>query len=409
MKFFADFNLHSKYSRGAHPDMDMPTLAKAAKLKGIGLLGTGDFTHPQWLVELKKFLKPASGRGIYEFDDAKFILTSEVVCVYTRGGRTYKINQLLFAPNFTAADRLIDALERHGDLETEARPSVKLSVEDFVKAVLDAAPEALVAPAHAWGLQHSLFSPSFGYDALLDAYGSQADHIRVVETGLCADPLQARRWSQLDGRTLISNSDAHHPAHLGRECNIFDCPMDYKEIMAALVKNDRTRLLGTVEEFVEEDRYHLPGHRACQQRGSVNGRKENCPACGKPMASGVAERVNDLADRSVQEAAARAEPFHRTVPLSDIIADALGFQPDAESVQRQYASITSQEGPELEVLLNWPEEQLRRRLSLRVAEGVLALRRGDVTIEPGYDGVPGRVRVKLPEGLPADPAQLKLF
>jgi PHP family Zn ribbon phosphoesterase len=407
MKFFADFNIHSKYSRGTHPDMEIPTLAKWAKLKGLGLLGTGDFTHPQWLVELKKFLKPSSGRGVYEFEDVRFLLTTELVCVYSRGGRTYKINHLVFAPHFSGADKIIDALEHIGDLETEARPSVNLSAEDLVKTVLSASPEALVVPAHAWGLHHSLFSPQFGYNSLIDAYGEQANRVPILETGLCSDPALCRQWKGLDGRTLISNSDAHKPSELGREANLFDCPLDYRDITTSLVKGDRSRFLGTLEMFPEEDRYHGSGHRAC--RSMADGKKKDCPVCGNLYSVGVLDRVCSLRDRSPQEAALEAEPFHRIISLQNIIADALGFQSDAESVQKMYLGIVTHEGPELDILVHWTEDQLRQGLPPRVAEGVLALRRGAVGIDPGYDGASGRVRVRFPEMSSANLKQRTFF
>ncbi|HRY30019.1 MAG TPA: endonuclease Q family protein, partial [Elusimicrobiota bacterium] len=385
-------------------------LVKWAKMKGLALLGSGDCTHPQWMVELKKFLKPASGRGIYEYDDVKFLLTGEVSCQYTRAGRTYRIHHIVFVPNFSTADRLNDSLARHGDLETEARPTVSLTAEDFVKAVLDVSPECLVVPAHPWGLQYSLFSQQTGYEQLADAYGGQADNVRVMETGLSCDPADVRRFAQADGRTLISNSDATHPFHLGREANIFDCPIDYKDIAAVLLKNDRARFLGTVELFPEADRFYWKGHKACQKRAaSRREADEKCPACGKPFAPAEADRMDDLADRTREQAAPQAEPFHRVVPLHEIIAEVLGFQPDAETVQKQYHQITTQMGPELEILLNWPEDRLRKQLPLRVAESVLAVRRGEVTFEPGYDGVPGKARIKLPEGLTQETGQLKLF
>lgn len=409
MKFFADFHIHSRYSRGTHPDMEIPTLVKWAKLKGLALLGSGDFTHPQWLVELKKFLKPASGRGVYEYDDVKFILTAEVACAYTRGGKNFRIHHILFAPNFMTADRLNDALARFGDLETEAQPSVSLTAEDLVKAVLDVSPECLVVPAHPWGLQHSLFSPTLGYDQMTDAYGEQLKNIHVIETGLCCDPAMVRRWKQADGLTLISNSDAHHPFSLGREATLLDCPLDYKDITAALLKNDRAKILGTIETFPEEDRFFMGGHRECQKRSADGKDAGVCPACQKPFNGGVVHRVETQAERSSEKAAAQAEKFHRVVSLQNLVADVLKFQPDAETVQKQYLSITSQIGPELDILVNWPEDALRKKLPVHLAESVLAVRRGDVSVEMGYDGVPGRVRANLPKDLAADASQLKLF
>lgn len=403
--FFADLNIHSKYSRGTHPDMEIPTLAKWARYKGVGLLGSGDFTHPQWLVALKKFLKPASGRGVYEFDGTRFILTGEIVCVWTQGGKTRKVNHLLIAPHFQGADRIIDQLEHDGDLETEARPTVKMSGEALVAAVRKAAPEALVVPAHAWGPQKSLFSAAFGFDRLEEAYGSEAGSIKIVETGHAADPAMARRWSALDGRTLISNSDAHHPAHIGREANLFDCAVDYREVSEALLANDRKKFVATVEMYPEEDRQHLAGCRACKRPAPAD--KTACPNCGKNFSHGVAQRVAALADRTAEEGARRAESHHRLISLGDLIAQARGVQPDAESVEKDHLKIVSTVGPELDILLKWEEPALREKLPSRLADAVLAARRGETVVEPGYDGLPGRVKVTLPPA-PAEP-QLKLI
>jgi uncharacterized protein (TIGR00375 family) len=406
MRFFADFNIHSKYARGTHPDMEIPTIAKWAKYKGVGLVGTGDFTHPQWLVALKKFMKPA-GRGVYEFDGVRFLLTAELVCSYVQDGKPRKINHLILAPHFSAADRVIDVLEHEGNLETEARPTVKLSAEALAAAVRKASPEAMVIPAHAWGPQHSLFSATFGFDSLEAAYGAESAFIKAVETGHSADPAMARRWSSLDGRALISNSDAHHPAHLGREANLFDCAMDYREITEAVAANDRSRFLATLEMIPEEDRHFAAGCKACR-RPAARG-ETACASCGKPVAPGVSDRVAALADRTEDEGRARAERHHRLLPLIELIADVRGLQPDADTVEKDYMRVVSQVGPELEILLHWEETELRGKLPARLADAVLALRRGDVTVgAPGYDGQPGRARVNLPPA-PAELAQQKLF
>ncbi len=404
MTFFADFNVHSKYSRGTHPDMEIPTLARWAKYKGVGLLGTGDFTHPQWLVALKKFLKPA-GRGIFDFDGVRFLLTAEVVCSFTQGGRARKINHLLLAPHFQAVDRIIDALEREDDLATDAVPTIRLTAEELVSTVRKISPEAMVVPAHAWGPHHSLFSETFGFDRLEEAYGAEAVHVKALETGLSADPSMARRWPALDGKALLSNSDAHHPSRIGREANLFDAPMDYREIVEAVGANDRVRFPATIEAYSQEDRYYAGGCRACR-RPAADG-ESACPSCGKTFVRGVLDRVNALADRTPEEGRRRAERHHRLIPLADLVADARGVQPDADSAEKEYLKLVTQVGPELDILLLWEESRLREKLPARLVDAVLAVRREDVAVEPGYDGQPGRTKALLPP-LPADP-QLKLI
>jgi DNA helicase II / ATP-dependent DNA helicase PcrA len=409
MRFFADLHIHSRYSPGTHPDMEIPTLVKWAKIKGVTLLGTGDFTHPQWLVELKKFLKPSSGRGVYEYEDVRFVLTAEVSCLVTGPGRGHKVHHLILAPNFSAADKLTSVLGRFGDMDAEALPALSLSAEDLVKAVLDASPDSLVVPAHVSEMNQSLLSPAVGVERWEQAYGASASQIRAVETGLAADPAVLRGVSGLDALALVSGSDARHPSHVGREAVLFDCPLDYKEMAAALAQNDRRRFVATVETFAEEDRYFSAGHKACRARAAKQGPKTLCPACGETAGPSVRDRLADLADRPPAEAAERAGLFHRVMGLRNVIADVMGFQPEADSVQRQYVNVTSQLGSELEILVLWPEQKLRDVLPLRLAEGVLAMRRGDVDREPGYDGVPGRVRVQVPSSVPNDPGQLRLF
>jgi PHP family Zn ribbon phosphoesterase len=308
------------------------------------------------------------------------------------------VNHLLVAPHFQGADRIIDVLEHEGNLETEARPTVRMSAEALVAAVSKASPEALVIPAHAFGPQKSLFSASWGFDKIEDAYGAEAGKVRLLETGHSADPAMIRRCSALDGRALVSSSDAHHPYHIGREANCLDTALDYREIAEALVSNDRKRFPATIEMYPQEDRQHAAGCRPCRHRAA--GGETVCPSCGKTLSTGVSDRVAALADRSAAEGARRAERHHKLISLADLIAQARGVQPDAESVEKDLVKILSSTGPELDILLLWEESALREKLPSRLADAVLAARRGEVAAEPGFDGLPGRVKVLLPAAPP---------
>ncbi|HOW27586.1 MAG TPA: endonuclease Q family protein [Elusimicrobiota bacterium] len=403
MKYFADFHIHSKYSPNTHPDMELPTLVKWAKIKGISLLGSGDFTNPQWSVELQKFLKPASGRGVYEYEDVRFVLTAEVNNVFSKNGKTYRIHHLIFAPNFMLAAKICDILSKYGDLDTDARPHLSLNAEEMVRLVKDVSPDCLVVPSHPWSPNYSAFSPGLGFDRIEECYGSQSENVRVWETGLGCDPSLARRWPQMKDRTFISNSDAMTPFQLGREANLFDCPLDYRDIITALVSNDSQKFIGTVEMLSAADRNYSPGHKDCKMRSPDGKSGGSCSVCGKPFSPAVSDRFQSL--RPVEG----GRPIYGVMPLVEILAGMMGFQPEAETVQRQYMSLTANGNSELDMLVLWPEERLRKDLPSLLAENILALRRGDVDVEPGYDGVPGRFKIRLPEGLPKGPEQLKLF
>src|SRR5262249_42873631 len=158
------------------------------------------------------------------------------------------------------------------------------------------------------------FSAAFGFDSLEEAYGAEAPFVKVLETGHSADPAMARRWSSLDGKALMSNSDAHHTAHIGREANLFETAMDYRANCEAVTANDRKKFTATIEMYPEEDRHFAAGCRGCKRAAQDN--ETACAQCGKPVIPGVSERIAALADRSAREAGRRAEKHHRLLSLT---------------------------------------------------------------------------------------------
>ncbi|MDR7554533.1 MAG: endonuclease Q family protein [Armatimonadota bacterium] len=421
MRIIADLHLHSRYSRATSRDMDVENMARWARLKGITLLGTGDFTHPVWLRELRAKLRPTD-RGLYTHGGAHFMLTVEVSNVYPAGGRLRKIHNIILAPSFEVVDRINAVLGRFGNLLADGRPTLTLPSDRLVEYVMEISPDCLVIPAHAWTPWFSLYGSHSGFDSIAECFGDQLRHIAAVETGLSSDPPMNWRLSELDRVVLVSNSDAHSPAKLGREANVFACELDYFEIVRVLREKDTARFLYTIEFFPEEGKYHYDGHRACNRRMTPKETRASggrCPVCGKPPTVGVLHRVEVLADREEGFVPEGAIPYRNLIPLEEIIAEAMGAQPGTVAVREAYSTLCQEFGGEFAVLLDVPVAEVERVTTARVAEGLRRVREGRVTIAPGYDGVFGTISIfadSAPSGgagaVPVrtpEPAQTSLF
>ena len=393
--FIADFHIHSKYSRATSKEMDLDHLTDWAKLKGISLLGTGDFTHYLWLQELKSKLKPA-GNGLFSYRGINFILTTEVSNIYSKAGRGRRIHNVLFAPDFAAVEKIIDELTGFGNLSSDGRPMLGLDCPSLVEIVLGANPDCFIVPGHVWTPWYSLFGSSSGFDAIEECFEKYSKDIYALETGLSSDPAMNWRWSALDRFSLISNSDAHSPSRLGREANVFDCQMDYYAILDTLKRKDKSKFLYTVEFFPEEGKYHYDGHRNCQVLYSpAESKKTNnlCPVCGRSLTIGVMHRVEQLSDRPADFVPDGAIPFKHLIPLDEIVAEAKGLGKGAKAVEQEYRLLVQKLGSELDILLSVPEEELTKSCAPRIAQGIRNVRQGKVKITPGHDGVYGKIEI----------------
>ena len=398
MRFVADFHIHSRYSRATSNALTVEELARWAKLKGIGLLGTGDFTHPQWLAELQERLRP-TGDGFFAYQGARFILTTEVNTLFYRQGRAKNVHHVLLAPSFESVDRINRELARFGDLAIDGRPLLTMEAKQLVKIVQGIDPRCVIVPAHAWTPHFAIFGSNSGFDSVDECFEEETPHIFALETGLSSDPAMNWRLSRLDRYALLSNSDSHSARKIGREANVFDCPLEYDAMIDAIKQKDPARFLGTVEFFPEEGKYHFDGHRKCQARLSPQESRKarlRCPACGRPVTVGVMHRVETLADRPAGFVPPRAVPFTHLIPLEEIIADALGVGTGTQTVDKEYFRLLDKLGVEFDILLHTPEELLRKHAPPNVAAGILRVRRGDVHIEPGYDGEYGHISLFAP-------------
>ena len=403
MKIVADFHIHSKYSRATSHSMDLEHIAQAAQEKGITVVGTGDFTHPEWFDGLKNKLELAE-EGLYKLkdknekikDEVRFVITGEISNMYTRNGKGRRIHSLIILPSLESAEKINDILSWQGNIKSDGRPILGMDTEELLKIVIDTEPNALFVPAHCMTPWFGIFGSMSGFDSLEEAFGENTKHIYAMETGLSADPKML--WRMADGRkmTLISNSDAHSPTKLGREVNVFDTELSYPAIRDAIIKRDKSKFLNTIEFFPQEGKYHYDGHRLCnvsmlpEQRKKVKG---ICPKCGRKLTVGVLSRVDELADRKDGFVPPTAIPYKSLVPLKEIIAEAIGVGPQTKSVEEQYQILIQKFSNEFNILLDVPSEELDKFTLPKIAEGIERVRDGKLIIDPGYDGEFGKVKI----------------
>lgn len=414
MMFYADLHVHSKYSRATSREADLEHFALWAARKGLSVVGTGDFTHPEWMKELEERLVPAEP-GLFrlkpeheaavdaqlsprlraaDLGPVRFILQVEISTIYKRDGRTRKVHHIVFTPDLEKAKALRQALSRIGNLNSDGRPILGLDSRDLLEITLEAGDGCFLVPAHIWTPWFSALGSMSGFDAIADCYADLAQHVFAAETGLSSDPPMNWRVSSLDRYRLISNSDCHSPAKLGREACRFDTAVDYFAMKRALETGEGYG--GTVEFFPEEGKYHLDGHRKCNQRlwpEETRNNKGLCPACGKPLTIGVMNRVEVLADRPDGARPETAAPFSSLIPLPEVLAGIMRSGPESGRVIAAYDALLAALGPELHILNHAPVEDIARRGSPLLAEGIARMRRGDVTREAGYDGEYGVIHL----------------
>jgi DNA helicase-2/ATP-dependent DNA helicase PcrA len=423
MRFIADLHIHSHFSRATSRDLVPEHLAHWAQKKGITVIGTGDATHPGWLAELQEKLVEAEN-GLYRLKPdlqeavqslvpsacqapSRFLLSGEISCIYKRGGKTRKVHNLVLLPDFEAAFRLNERLERVGNTTSDGRPILGLDSRDLLEIVLGVSDRAYFIPAHIWTPWFSLFGSKSGFESIEECFADLTPHIHALETGLSSDPLMNRRLSPLDDYLLVSNSDAHSPAKLGREANIFNTDLDYDLMLEAMTR--KTGFEGTIEFFPQEGKYHFDGHRKCQVRlhpRQTTKHQGICPACGKPLTIGVLHRVYDLSDR---EAPKLSKNFYSLIPLPEILSEILGCGPGSKKVLRLYEELLDALGPELHILMAAPLEDLEKAGGPLLAEALRRMRRNQVFCQEGYDGEYGVISLFDASEISALSGQIALF
>ena len=405
MKQIADLHIHSRYSMATSKDGTPEMLDLWARKKGITLLGTGDMTHPLWRQELKDKLIPAEP-GLFRLKDEfvlpeaahypgkspRFVLSGEISSIYKKDGKTRKVHSLILLPGFREADAFAARLEKIGNIHSDGRPILGLPCRDLLEIMLEISEKGMYIPAHIWTPHFSLFGAKSGFDTIEECFEELTPYIHALETGLSSDPPMNWRLSALDGLQLISNSDAHSPSKLGREANLLDIELSYQGLYGAVQYGKG--LLGTLEFFPEEGKYHYDGHRKCHICLSPEEAEKYhgiCPVCGKKLTMGVNHRIMDLADRENGFVRKNARPFESIVPLPEVISACVGKAVTTKTVTGEYEKMLQKLGNEFDILREIPIADIEKESSHMIASGIRKLRNREVICKPGFDGEYGKI------------------
>ncbi|MDP6453824.1 MAG: endonuclease Q family protein [SAR202 cluster bacterium] len=405
MTYAADLHIHSSYARSTSRELNFENLARWAKIKGIDLLATGDFTHPVWFAETRQKLND-TGDGLFELDGAKFVLGTELNCNGPQSGRNRRIHMLAFAPSLETVAQINKALARRTkSLESDGRPTIHMTPRELVSTLMDIDERCIIIPAHVWTPWFGMYGSKSGFDSLEECFGDALETVTAIETGLSSDPAMCWQVPELDNLSLVSFSDAHSLPKLARELTVMNGEPSYDSLAQALRTQD---IAYTVEFFPEEGKYHYSGHRKCgisYSPDDVSTYGRTCPVCARRMTLGVMQRVTEIGARDVatdrdDDGLTRADngrpPFRSLISLQQIVAEALGFGVNTKRVQNAYTRLIETFGAELGILLDTPSSDIADALpenGERVSEGVSKVRAGDIYIEPGFDGQFGKVQV----------------
>ena len=408
---FVDLHIHSRFSRATSKDITLENLEKWARIKGLDILGTGDFTHPEWLDELKKNLKEKSNI-FYSKSGFKFILTGEISLVFSLG-RGRRVHLVLLAPNFETVDKINSYLDKKGRRDYDGRPIFSISCEEFTKEMKNISDKIEVIPAHIWTPWFGVLGSKSGFDSLKEAFGSQMNNIHAIETGLSSNPQMNLRIKELHDKTIVSFSDAHSfwPWRIGREATIFNSVNSYDELIEAIRKNN---IIGTIEVNPAYGIYHFDGHRNCNfscPPEETKKLKGICPVCNTPLTIGVDYRVQELSDseysfslekrNSMQvEKLQLPKLVYEILPLHEVIALALESSVNTKTVWSEYNKLIDAFGNEFKILLTAEKQELSKITSDKISDLIIKNRNNKIKVKPGYDGV---------YGIPVLEEQAKLF
>ncbi|MFC1728554.1 endonuclease Q family protein [Nanoarchaeota archaeon] len=390
MQIIGDLHIHSKYSRGCSTNLDINNLEKYARVKGVDLLGTGDFTHPKWIEELKKLREED---GILKTESGfPFVCQTELSLIYSQDGKGRRVHNVVLAPNLEVVDQITDELKKRGRVDYDGRPIFKIPCPEFVEMLNQISPDIEVIPAHIWTPWFSMFGENSGFNTVKDCFQDKTNKIHALETGMSSDPAMNWRLSQLDKFNLVSFSDLHSfwPWRIGREATEIDLKkLTYKNILNAIRDSGITR---TIEVDPNYGKYHLTGHRKCnvclEPKESVK-LNDVCPVCKKKLTVGVLERVEELADREEGYVDKNRPGFITLIPLSEIIAHLYGFGVATKKVWDVYNQLIDAFKSEFNIMLNVSKEELAKVVDERLADAIINNREGKIKVKAGYDGVYG--------------------
>lgn len=415
MQYIADFHIHSRYSRATSKQITLENLDRFAKIKGIDILATADFTHPAWFNELEtKLVK--KDLGFYQLKKSdfqtKFVLSTEISCIYKKNGKCRRVHLVIICSDLKKVKKVNQYLEKKGfNIKSDGRPILGLDVKELAKIYLEYDNQAIIIPAHIWTPWFALFGSHSGFDSFSECFEEISDQIPAVETGLSSDPAMNWRISQLNNKMILSNSDAHSLEKLGREANVFNLKEVSYQNLYNSIKNNKN-LDYTIEFYPEEGKYHFDGHADCKfscPPEKSKKLKNKCPSCGKDLIIGVLNRVAVLSDQDATKQKNQRPPFKSLVPLMEILAEVNGTGVNTKKIQKEYQHLINNYKSEFNILLNIKPEEFQGENPM-LAIAIAKMRKGDIVIKPGYDGVFGTVKIfSDQEREIMQPKQKKLF
>lgn len=433
MQIIADLHIHSKYSRACSPNLVLENIDAVCRIKGVNVVGTGDFTHPLWFKEMKEKLVEKDD-GLYVLNDkyqisniksnsndklqilnnneipncvgitnqTRFICSAEISCIYSKGGKCRRLHIVILAPSLETVEKINLALGKIGNLKSDGRPILGLDAKELARIILEIDERCMIIPAHIWTPWFAMFGSKSGFDTIEECFEELTPKIYAIETGLSSDPPMNWRIKNLDNVSIISNSDAHSLPNIGREANVFEIKsenLNYDEICKIIKNKNSKEFIETIEFYPEEGMYHIDGHRLCNfscPPAESKKIKNICPVCKKPLVIGVMNRVEELAekDRDENYFDKNRVPYRKLVELDKIIAEALKIKSrNSKQVQESYKNLIDNFNTEFEILLNTNEELLKKITKPIIAEGILRVRNGKVFIKPGFDGQYGEIKI----------------
>ncbi|MBT3984715.1 DNA helicase UvrD [archaeon] len=386
----ADLHIHSRFSRACSNKISIETLEKYAKIKGLDLLGTGDFQHPEWFKELDQ-LDERDGM-LYTKTGFPFVWQTEISLIYTQDGRCRKVHQLVFAPNKDVVKQITEFLLSKGRIDYDGRPIFGMTSIEFVESLKKISKDIEIIPAHIWTPWFSLFGSNSGFDSIKDCFQDQLKHIYALETGLSSDPEMNWRISELDNYNLVSFSDMHslYPWRMGREATLLDIDLNYKDLIKAI--RTKKGYKGTIEVDPNYGKYHWDGHRNCNvvlsPKETVKA-KGICPVCKKPLTIGVDYRVEELADRPLGYKPKNYTPYKKLIPIAELVSMYLQRGIATKGVSEIFDRLIKRFGSELNIMLNVDKKDLVDEVGEKLTQIILRNRESQINIKPGYDGVYG--------------------
>jgi uncharacterized protein (TIGR00375 family) len=429
MELIVDLHIHSSFARATSKNLTIENIYKWAKIKGINVISTADFTHPKWFSELTSKLEVDSD-GMYRLKEkftkqideslprsvrnnlVRFILSTEISNIYSKNGKVRRLHNLVIVPNFEVASDIIGQLSKIGNLKADGRPIIGMDSKELLRMTVESHPDSIFIPAHIWTPWFAMFGSNSGFDSIQEAFEELTPHIKAIETGLSSDPYMNWRLSQLDGITVTSGSDAHSLPKLAREANIMNCNLSFKDIVEGIKTNDK-RFVGTLEFFPEEGMYHLDGHRSCgvkldpEESKKIN---DICPVCHKKLVIGVMHRVDDLADRPVGFTPKKHKIVESIVPIIEMIAEVKNIKSiHAKAVVNEYDRVIAALGDDFTILRKKSVEEITKSGFPQLGLAIQKVREKDIYIDPGYDGVYGTVKIFKPGEMETKIGQVSLF